>query len=153
MGKSLTLDELIRAASLGYPDGMLEENYDFENHRPVSRDQTSDGLARFLVVELCETFDEDAVDWQQVETAKKALRMAQRDLSGVYESVCERLPEPSVAVPTELLEFVKEIADLDKDSEGEKAKTDGWENDDAWEKLHELISAARSLLGLPDTKK
>jgi len=73
----LKLESLIEAASAGYPDGLVQQYYDEpeENH--------GDSLAKFIMIELSETFDEEAPDDDQVETAIHQLTRARNELETV----------------------------------------------------------------------
>ncbi len=78
----MELKKLIEAASEGYPDGLVEryfENPD-ENH--------GDSLAKFIAIELSETFDEDALtDEDQVLAAIHQMRRARAELDSVISAL------------------------------------------------------------------
>jgi hypothetical protein len=75
----MTKLELMRVASKGYPDGMLSEYYDDKgNYTPQS--DAGDGLAKFVVAELSETFDPGATDAAQIKEAVRVLVRAEQDL-------------------------------------------------------------------------
>jgi len=81
----LTLKEILDLANKGYPDGFLEGFYD-ENGKfkdPVP----GDGLARFVVLEIGETFDPDDPKDVQLKAAIGVMEAAVRDLEGVIEAL------------------------------------------------------------------
>lgn len=79
----MKLESLIEAASAGYPDGLVQQYYDEpgENH--------GDSLAKFIMIELSETFDEDAGDEDQLLTAIRQLRRARNELETVIAALRE----------------------------------------------------------------
>lgn len=79
----MKLESLIEAASAGYPDGLVQQYFEKpeENH--------GDSLAKFIMTELSETFDEDAGDEDQLLTAIRQLRRARNELETVIAALCE----------------------------------------------------------------
>jgi len=81
----LTLKEILDLANKGYPDGFLEGFYDgngkFKDPIP------GDGLARFVVLEIGETFDPDDPKDVQLKAAIGVMEAAVRDLEGVIEAL------------------------------------------------------------------
>jgi hypothetical protein len=82
--KPLALVKLLRMANKGYPDGFLSEYFDKSGkHRPGD----GDTLAKFIVLELRETFDADATREEQIGEAHRVLNNAIRDLEGVIRAI------------------------------------------------------------------
>ena len=77
----MKLKKLIEAASSGYPDGLIEQYY---NEPETSH---GDSLAKFIMVELSETFDEDATDEEQVLAAVHQMRRARAELDSVMSEL------------------------------------------------------------------
>lgn len=81
----LTLVELLNMANQGYPDGFLSGYY---NGKTGSKKRGSgDTLAQFIVIELRETFDEEAPREEQIEEAHRVLNNGIRDLEGVIRAI------------------------------------------------------------------
>lgn len=70
----MKLLELLNAANEGYPDGYLAEYYDPNTGKRKSGD--GDTLAKFIVLELIDTFDSKATDDAQIEEALRVLDRA-----------------------------------------------------------------------------
>lgn len=81
----LTLVELLNLANEGYSDGFLSEYYDTKTGE--CRDGEGDTLAKFIVLELKDTFDPDATREEQMEEANRALNNAIDDLERVIQAV------------------------------------------------------------------
>jgi len=86
----MTLNDLIRAAASGYPDTMVLEYWDFDGAKPRNNPDGGDTLARFVALELAETFDGDANHGEQVSEAVRVLTRAVDDLQAVIRAI-ERL--------------------------------------------------------------
>lgn len=82
--KPLTLIELLKMANRGYPDGFLSEYYDNTGKHRVG---DGDTLAKFIVLELRDTFDADTTRDEQIEEAHRVLNNAIRDLEGVIQAI------------------------------------------------------------------
>jgi len=80
----MQIKELLDLANKGYDDGFLSEYYDDEGKL---KEGFGDGLARFIVVELMETFDSDASEEEQRSTAMAAMDMARRDIEAVHTAL------------------------------------------------------------------
>lgn len=87
----MTLLELLNKANRLYPDGHLATYYDARNGDFVDNPRGGDGLARFIVIELRETFDADADDNKQLEEAVRNLIRARNDIDAVIASLEEGL--------------------------------------------------------------
>ena len=82
----MTLEEIIRIADDAYDFDALVEQY--------FRDPTGnhgDGLAKFVALELMETYDVDATTVDQLEEARRVIQAAERQLACVAEALGERL--------------------------------------------------------------
>ena len=82
---SLTLAGLLNMANEGYSDGYLSEYFDTETGEP--RDGEGDTLAKFIVLELKDTFDPDATREEQIEEARRVLNNAIRDIEQVIQAL------------------------------------------------------------------
>lgn len=81
----MTIKQLLDKANEGYPDGYLEMFYDDkgnENKRGVG-----DTLAKFIVIELIETFDPEADNDAQINEAVRVMENAVRDLQATISAL------------------------------------------------------------------
>jgi hypothetical protein len=87
----MTLVQLLDKASEGYDvEGTLAMYYHpqtGELKRGRTMAKFGDGLARFVVVELAETFDPDASKTEQVAEAVRVMENAKREIEGVLNSL------------------------------------------------------------------
>lgn len=82
----MKLVELLNIANEGYDDGFLSEYFDTETGE--LKDGSGDTLAKFIVIELAETFDpESKNEWEQMATAVDAMNQAIRDIEGVIDKL------------------------------------------------------------------
>ena len=91
----MKLLELLDAAKAAYPDEALGQFYNPKTGKRA-RFTGGDTLARFIVIELIETFDTEASDGDQLERAISVLERAQDELGGVIGklfSMSEALPK------------------------------------------------------------
>ena len=82
----MTLNELMDMSNVGIGDDLLAGYWDFKNERPfyafdgtyilTPEDGRADGLVRFLMIEIMETYDPMATDQEQVTEAKRVVRQA-----------------------------------------------------------------------------
>lgn len=79
----MQLIDLMNMANKGYDDGFLAAYFDQETGGFVDNPEGGDTLARFIVIELNETFSEGDDNDSQIAAAGQALENAQRDLEGV----------------------------------------------------------------------
>jgi hypothetical protein len=91
----MMLVELLNAANQGYPDGYLAEYYDTKTGK--RKPGSGDGLARFIVLELIDTFDSEATDDSQIGIATQVLERAREDLLGVIQALGDGPDTPRVA--------------------------------------------------------
>ena len=82
----MKLAELLNAANQGYPDGYLAEYYDTKTGA-LKKHGSGDTLAKFIVLELIDTFDSKASDDSQIDEVTRVLESARRDLLGVIEAL------------------------------------------------------------------
>jgi hypothetical protein len=84
----MTLNEIIRIASSGYPDDHLVMFYwNFKRSCPKKSKLAGDTLALFLANELFETYDDGLSDAEQLEAAARCVRNACRDLVSVHRAL------------------------------------------------------------------
>ncbi len=74
----MTLDQLIDIANAAYGDDLI-----LQYHRN-RQGNYGDGLAKFIAVELAETFEADAAGKEQTERAAEVMGNAQDELAKVY---------------------------------------------------------------------
>lgn len=74
----MTLNQLIRAASDAYPEDLI-----WQCHAGATN--VGDGLAKFIAIELKETFDVEASEEQQLEEAVRVLKTARENLDRVLD--------------------------------------------------------------------
>ncbi len=86
----MKLKELLDIANQGYPDGWLQEYYDDEG---LIKEGSGDTLAKFIVVELTETYDPTLSDQDQCIQAVQVLLQAKQDLSDVLWAIEKSVPE------------------------------------------------------------
>ncbi len=77
----MTLQELISVASSGYPDGLIEQYFE------EPKGNHGDSLAKFIMLELSETFDAEATDEEQVLAAIHQMRRARDELDSVISAL------------------------------------------------------------------
>ena len=74
--------DLLNLANSKYPDGFLSEYYDEQGQL---KDGSGDTLAKFIVSEIQDTYNQEASDAEQVAEAARVLETARRELRGVIE--------------------------------------------------------------------
>lgn len=94
MARPMTLLRLLLAASRGYTedtdDGFLRQYFNNRTGQVKSRatlTKLGDGLARFIVVEIAETYDPEATDDQQIAEAIRVMDTARREIEGVIRAL------------------------------------------------------------------
>jgi len=88
----MKLNELIEIVSAAYPDGLIAVEYwDFKRQCPRRNPKGGDTLALFIALEIKDTYDSDATDEQQLETALRAIERARGDLDTVSEALTKEL--------------------------------------------------------------
>jgi hypothetical protein len=81
----MKIAELIQIANEAYPDSKIEENFNPKTGR-ATRDTHGDGLANFIVRELCDTFTPIAPLQNQLTEAARVMSMASRELESVEQA-------------------------------------------------------------------
>lgn len=77
-GENFTLKELLDLANEAYDDGYLSNYYTKEGK--LKKNGSGDTLAKFIVIELIETFDTKKDKKTQLYTAMQAVRVAKEQL-------------------------------------------------------------------------
>ncbi len=96
---------LLEIANAKYPDDAIVQHWDAKRQEPVSQELEGDTLALFIVRELHATFDADAVDTAQLETAANVIGRAIVELDHVKVGLMAELlkrrhsPPPSGGRP------------------------------------------------------
>ena len=78
----MRLVQLLNKANEGYDDHFLSEYFHPKTGK-FNRKAEGDGLARFIVIEISETFDAESTDLQQVDEAIRVMEQARDDIRGV----------------------------------------------------------------------
>lgn len=84
----MKLGQLVAAANDRYPDGFLSQYFDVAREKFLTRG-CGDTLARFIVVEMRDTFDPAATDAAQVDEAIRVLGQGQTDLESALRGLRE----------------------------------------------------------------
>jgi hypothetical protein len=90
---SLTLVQLLEAANRVYPDGQLSWYFDEATGESIRNPDGGDTLALFIVLELAETFDNDAERTVQLGEAIRVMERAASELNGVVAELSRLLIE------------------------------------------------------------
>lgn len=80
----MELLKIIEIADMAYPDGLIMQAY------KANGKSVGDGLAEFIVLELKDTYDQDASNMDQLEEAARVMRNAQRELENVASAFIAR---------------------------------------------------------------
>ena len=78
----MTLVQLLNKANEGYDDHFLSEYFHPKTGK-FNRKAEGDGLARFIVIEISETFDAESADLQHVDEAIRVMEQARDDIRRV----------------------------------------------------------------------
>ncbi|MFA5401346.1 MAG: hypothetical protein WC359_12935 [Dehalococcoidia bacterium] len=78
----MKIKELLDIVNSGYPDNGLSEYYDDQGKPKKGH---GDGLAQFVVIEICETLEEDGENDDQLWEARRVMTAAIEELHGVCE--------------------------------------------------------------------
>lgn len=83
----MELVDLLKKANKGYTDGFLTEYFNEETGQLKAG--FGDTLAKFIVVELTETFEDEAGDEEQTSVAIRCLECARDELQSVINALLE----------------------------------------------------------------
>lgn len=87
----MKLLELQKLADEGYGDDTMHPYYNQKTGMPVMNPKEGgDTLARFVAIELAETFDEKASTGQQLAEARRVISAAIDDLENVLRALWDR---------------------------------------------------------------
>jgi hypothetical protein len=84
----MKLGQLVAASNKSYPDQYLSQYFDVTGEKFLTRG-CGDTLARFIVVEIRDTFDPAATDAAQVDEAIRVLEQGQTDLESALRGLRE----------------------------------------------------------------
>jgi NurA-like 5'-3' nuclease len=76
----MKLSTIINIADRAYPDGLVRQAF-------KTKKSVGDGLAKFIVHELAETYDPKASNLDQLEEATRVVYNARRELTDVAEAL------------------------------------------------------------------
>lgn len=83
----MRLNQLICKAASVYPDEFILKYWDMEKERPKENPEGGDTLAQFIARELADTYDSEADDRVQVETAVRVMQAAISDITTVIDAL------------------------------------------------------------------
>ena len=83
----MTLNGIITRAASVYPDCWILQYWDREQQSVVANKDGGDTLAQFIASELYETYDPDADDETQLETAITKMQEAADDLCAIVTAL------------------------------------------------------------------
>ena len=88
----LTLDALILTyVDDAYPDGLIRANYN-PRTQTATKDTHGDGLANFIVREICETNEQHCTRQEQLEEAIRVMSMAENQLHDLVRALQRSIP-------------------------------------------------------------
>ena len=87
----MDVKEILDIANTGYPDSFLEKHYNDKGE--LLPNEWGDTLARFVVVEIIGTYDDNLTDEEQLEEAIRVISGGESDLNQVCEALREELSE------------------------------------------------------------
>lgn len=82
----MTILEILNAADDGYPDHFLVNYYDTKTGK-LDEYGSGDTLAKFIVLELIETFVAQDTDEEQIDEAMRVMERARDNLAGVLTNI------------------------------------------------------------------
>jgi hypothetical protein len=85
------LNDLIRIINKAYPDGLIEQNWDFQDECPKVEAKNGDTLAEFIVQEIADTFEPDADESEQLAGALRVIHQAIDDLDRVANALNRKI--------------------------------------------------------------
>ena len=85
--KTISINEIIKAASDAYNDGLIEQYWEWKHESHRKSDAPGDTLAKFIAIELEEVYDIDSGRQANLELAAQAMRRAEEQLREVKEAI------------------------------------------------------------------
>ena len=95
----MTLNEIVTRAASAYPDSCILQYWNMEEQCAVSNEDGGDSLAEFVAIELCETFDPECGDQQQIDTAIRKMRNAAGERQSVVTALENLKQERRIGCP------------------------------------------------------
>ena len=92
----MILNQLICRAASVYPEAGVLDYWDLEEGGPRENRDGGDSLARFIAMEIADTFEEGGDELRQVRSAAGAIRAAADELNAVAHAL-ERMENEVVA--------------------------------------------------------
>ena len=74
-----------------YPDGLIAQNWDFQDVCPKVDAENGDTLAEFIVLEIADTFEPDADESEQLAGALRVIHQAIDDLEAVANALNRKI--------------------------------------------------------------
>lgn len=115
MGVNVELVTLLNQANKGYTDAFLSEYYDVVTGQ--LKNGSGDGLAKFIVVELAETW-EDTADEYQLAEAIRCMEAARDELDSVITALAQYKP------PKKFNHAFEIAFQLESDNDGENVTSE-----------------------------
>ena len=100
----MTLNEIMEAVNHGYGEDVIAGYWDFDNQMAFTNDKNgrvvidamdgrTDTLARFIVVEISETYDEDGTDVEQLDEAIRVMDKAVNQIHDASSRLAVKYPK------------------------------------------------------------
>lgn len=83
----MKLNQLICKAASVYPDEFILKYWDMKKECPRKIPEGGDTLAQFIAQELADTYDPEASDKEQVETAVQVMQATISDITTVIDAL------------------------------------------------------------------
>ena len=105
----MTLTEIIKIASAGYPDNYLMNYWDEENDcvKPDTKNELGDTLALFIVREIKDTYDPDNTDVEQLQETMHTIDDAINEMMDVHYELDKSLVKAAAVEAKRLLKETK----------------------------------------------
>ena len=85
----MDINDIMRIAGNAYVDAFTDIFWDYDKKEP-KYDESGDTLAKFIVIELYETYDPDAPTEAQLMTAANAMIVAYQDVREVANALTDK---------------------------------------------------------------
>jgi len=85
--KTISINNIIKAASDAYDDGLIEQYWEWKHESHRKSDAPGDTLAKFIAIELEEVYDPDSGRQANLELAVCAIERAELQLMAVKEAL------------------------------------------------------------------